>query len=30
VAFRIECDDWNGMSGLQARLCALTPHSPAA
>jgi single-stranded-DNA-specific exonuclease len=26
VAFRIECDDWNGMSGLQARLCALTPH----
>ncbi|HKP50907.1 MAG TPA: single-stranded-DNA-specific exonuclease RecJ, partial [Gemmatimonadales bacterium] len=29
VAFRIECDDWNGMSGLQARLCALTPHSSA-
>src|SRR3954468_8796485 len=26
AAFRIECDDWNGMSGLQARLCALTPH----
>jgi single-stranded-DNA-specific exonuclease len=26
AAFRIECDDWNGMSSLQARLCALTPH----
>jgi single-stranded-DNA-specific exonuclease len=29
VAFRIECDEWNGLSSLQARLCALTPHSPA-
>jgi single-stranded-DNA-specific exonuclease len=26
VAFRIECDEWNGMSSLQARLCALSPH----
>jgi single-stranded-DNA-specific exonuclease len=26
AAFRIECDEWNGMRGLQARLCALTPH----
>src|SRR5918995_3299911 len=26
AAFRIECDQWNGMSSLQARLCALTPH----
>jgi single-stranded-DNA-specific exonuclease len=28
AAFRIECDQWNGMSSLQARLCALTPHVP--
>ncbi|HYF38467.1 MAG TPA: single-stranded-DNA-specific exonuclease RecJ [Gemmatimonadales bacterium] len=27
AAFRIECDQWNGLSSLQARLCALTPHS---
>jgi single-stranded-DNA-specific exonuclease len=27
VAFRLECDEWNGVSYLQARLCALTPHS---
>jgi single-stranded-DNA-specific exonuclease len=27
AAFRIECDEWNGMSSLQARLCALTPHT---
>ena len=26
AAFRIECDEWNGLSSLQARLCALTPH----
>ena len=26
VAFRIECNDWNGITSLQARLCALTPH----
>jgi single-stranded-DNA-specific exonuclease len=28
AAFRIECDEWNGLSSLQARLCALTPHTP--
>lgn len=28
VAFRIECNEWNGISSLQARLCALTPHTP--
>ena len=27
VAFRIECNEWNGISSLQARLCALTPHT---
>ena len=27
AAFRIECNEWNGMSTLQARLCALSPHS---
>ncbi len=27
AAFRIECNEWNGTSTLQARLCALTPHS---
>jgi single-stranded-DNA-specific exonuclease len=27
AAFRIECDEWNGLSSLQARLCALTPHT---
>ena len=27
VAFKIECNEWNGMTTLQARLCALTPHS---
>jgi single-stranded-DNA-specific exonuclease len=27
AAFRIECDEWNGLSSLQARLCALTPHA---
>jgi single-stranded-DNA-specific exonuclease len=26
AAFRIECDEWNGLSSLQARLCALSPH----
>jgi single-stranded-DNA-specific exonuclease len=26
AAFRIECDEWNGLSSLQARLCALAPH----
>jgi single-stranded-DNA-specific exonuclease len=28
AAFRIECNEWNGMSTLQARLCALSPHTP--
>ncbi len=28
AAFRIECNEWNGTSTLQARLCALSPHSP--
>ncbi|HEX7336677.1 MAG TPA: single-stranded-DNA-specific exonuclease RecJ [Gemmatimonadales bacterium] len=28
VAFRIECNEWNGVTSLQARLCALTPHTP--
>ena len=27
VEFRIVCNEWNGTSTLQARLCALTPHS---
>ena len=27
VAFRIECNEWNGTSTLQARLCALSPHT---
>ena len=27
AAFRIECNEWNGNSTLQARLCALTPHT---
>jgi single-stranded-DNA-specific exonuclease len=27
AAFRIECDEWNGLSSLQARLCALSPHA---
>ncbi len=27
AAFRIECNDWNGITSLQARLCALSPHS---
>ncbi len=29
AAFRLECDDWNGQSYLQARLCALSPHAGA-
>jgi hypothetical protein len=29
AAFRIECDEWNGISYLQARLCALSPHIAA-
>jgi single-stranded-DNA-specific exonuclease len=28
AAFRIECNEWNGMTTLQARLCALSPHAP--
>jgi single-stranded-DNA-specific exonuclease len=28
AAFRLESDEWNGHSTLQARLCALSPHSP--
>ena len=27
AAFRVECNEWNGNSTLQARLCALTPHT---
>ena len=27
VAFRIECNEWSGITSLQARLCALTPHT---
>jgi single-stranded-DNA-specific exonuclease len=27
VAFRLECNEWNGQSRLQARLCALSPHA---
>ena len=30
AAFRIECDEWNGISTLQARLCALSPHAPVS
>jgi single-stranded-DNA-specific exonuclease len=26
VAFRLECNEWNGSTTLQARLCALSPH----
>jgi single-stranded-DNA-specific exonuclease len=29
VAFRLESNEWNGYSTLQARLCALAPHVPA-
>jgi single-stranded-DNA-specific exonuclease len=29
AAFRVECDEWNGLSSLQARLCALSPHTTA-
>jgi single-stranded-DNA-specific exonuclease len=29
AAFRIECNEWNGTSTLQARLCALTPSRPS-
>jgi single-stranded-DNA-specific exonuclease len=29
AAFRLECDEWNGLSSLQARLCALSPHVPS-
>jgi len=28
AAFRLESNDWNGYSMLQARLCALVPHVP--
>ncbi len=27
AAIRIECNEWNGISTLQARLCALSPHA---
>jgi single-stranded-DNA-specific exonuclease len=27
AAFRIECNEWNGQTTLQARLCALSPHA---
>lgn len=30
AAFRIECNEWNGQTTLQARLCALSPHPGAA
>jgi len=30
AAFRLETNDWQGLSTLQARLCALGPHSPRA
>jgi len=26
AAFRLECNEWNGHTTLQARLCALSPH----
>ena len=29
AAFRLESNEWNGHSTLQARLCALSPHSPS-
>jgi single-stranded-DNA-specific exonuclease len=29
AAFRLETNEWQGQSTLQARLCALTPHIPA-
>ena len=29
AAFRIECNEWNGQTTLQARLCALSPHAAA-
>ncbi len=29
AAFRLESNVWNGHSTLQARLCALSPHTPA-
>lgn len=28
AAFRLESNEWNGHSTLQARLCALSPHAP--
>jgi single-stranded-DNA-specific exonuclease len=27
AAFRLECNEWNGHTTLQARLCALSPHA---
>ncbi|HEY6947829.1 MAG TPA: hypothetical protein VI297_03350, partial [Gemmatimonadales bacterium] len=30
AAFRLETNDWQGLSTLQARLCALGPHTPRA
>ena len=27
AAFRLECNEWNGQTTLQARLCALSPHA---
>jgi single-stranded-DNA-specific exonuclease len=29
AAFKLESNEWNGHSTLQARLCALSPHTPA-
>ncbi len=30
AAFRLESNEWNGRSTLQARLCALSPHNESA
>ena len=30
AAFKVECNEWNGRTTLQARLVALTPHAPGA
>jgi single-stranded-DNA-specific exonuclease len=27
AAFKLECNEWNGITTLQARLCALSPHA---
>ena len=30
AAFRVECNEWNGRTSLQARVVSLSPHRPAA